>query len=77
MYIVPVWMVARATSAAPKYFTSFHNYVDGGVKANNPCEFAMSEITEIRRCYESQSLTLPSFFGNGFCGNRSFSHSKT
>lgn len=37
-------MVARATTAAPKDFMSFNGYVDGGVKANNPCEFALSEI---------------------------------
>ena len=45
IYLVPLWEVARATTAAPIYFTPFRGkYVDGGVKANNPCEFAMAEI---------------------------------
>ena len=41
---VPVWMAARAAAAGPTYFTSFMNCVDGGVKANNPSEYAMMEI---------------------------------
>ncbi len=29
------------------YFTEFEGkYVDGGVKANNPCEFAMTQINQ-------------------------------
>ena len=40
------------------YFTSFNKYVDGGVKANNPCEFAM---TEIRQYYHTRGLTPPHF----------------
>lgn len=39
-----VWKVARYTSAAPAFFTEFENYVDGGVKANNPCSFALSKM---------------------------------
>ena len=41
---VPVWKVARYTSAAPVYFTECDNYVDGGVKANNPCDYALTMI---------------------------------
>jgi calcium-independent phospholipase A2 len=55
---VPVWMVARATAAAPQVFTSFQGYVDGGVKANNPCEFAISEIREY---YSKHHSPLPYF----------------
>ena len=51
-------MVARATSAGPMYFTSFRGYVDGGVKANNPCEHAMSKI---RHYYQNRGLTPPHF----------------
>ena len=51
-------MVARATSAGPMYFTSFKGYVDGGVKANNPCEHAMSKI---RHYYQNRGLTPPHF----------------
>ena len=45
---VPIWMAARATSAAPVYFKQFRNYVDGGIKANNP---SMSALTRIHRYY--------------------------
>ena len=51
-------MVGRATSAGPMYFTSFKGYVDGGVKANNPCEHAMSKI---RHYYQNRGLTPPHF----------------
>ena len=51
-------MVARATSAAPKHFTSFNGYVDGGVKANNPSEFAISRI---RDYHDSKGLESPHF----------------
>ena len=57
-HAVPVWMVARATTAAPKEFTSFNGYVDGGVKANNPCEFALSEISQY---YKSHAQCPPHF----------------
>ena len=56
--VVPVWMAARATSAAPMYFISFNGYVDGGVKANNPSEFAMSRI---RDYHDKTSTEQPHF----------------
>ena len=37
--------MARYTSASPLFFTEFENYVDGGVLANNPCEYALSAIS--------------------------------
>eukprot|EP00731_Ephydatia_muelleri_P031662 Em0023g169a len=49
----PVWKVARYTSAAPLYFTEFDNYVDGGVLANNPCEYA---LTAIQNFYREQKM---------------------
>jgi len=40
-----VWECARASSAAPVYFTPFEDkYIDGGVMANNPTLDAMVEI---------------------------------
>jgi predicted acylesterase/phospholipase RssA len=38
--VVPLWQVARATSAAPMYFSPItiedKSYVDGGLGTNNP-----------------------------------------
>lgn len=45
---VPIWEVACATSAAPRYFNSImikgHEHVDGGVDANNPSLHTLKEI---------------------------------
>ena len=41
-----VWKVARYTSAAPGFFAECENYVDGGVKANNPTAFAITELQD-------------------------------
>ena len=41
-------MAARATSAAPVHFKQFGNFVDGGIKANNP---SMSALTRIHQYY--------------------------
>ena len=38
--------MARYTSAAPVFFAECDNYVDGGVKANNPTHFALTEIQD-------------------------------
>ena len=54
---VPVWKVARATTAAPVVFAPLDDtYIDGGVKANNPSEFAM---TEIRKYYRRKKRDMP------------------
>ena len=49
-YIIdaPIWTAARATSVAPAYFKQFGNFVDGGLKANNP---SMSALTRIHQYY--------------------------
>ena len=43
-----VWKVAKYTSAAPVYFEpeecGQHRYVDGGIKANNPTDYALTKI---------------------------------
>lgn len=45
---IPIWQVARATSAAPTYFkplkTGDLEYLDGGLGANNPCEELYDEV---------------------------------
>ena len=54
--IEPVWKVARYTSAAPVFFKEFENYVDGGVLANNPCDYG---LTAIQNYYRQQGIDLP------------------
>ncbi len=39
-----MWKVARYTSAAPVFFRECDNYIDGGVVANNPCNYALTHI---------------------------------
>lgn len=41
-----VWKVARCTSAAPGYFEPMDKYIDGGVRANNPCNYALTKIQD-------------------------------
>lgn len=45
----PIWKVARYTSAAPLFFTESDHYVDGGVLANNPTEYALTAINNFYR----------------------------
>lgn len=51
-----VWKVARRTSAAPIFFSECDNYVDGGVLANNPCQYGLDEI---QKFYHSLHQKLP------------------
>ena len=48
---IPIWQVARATSAAPSYFKpmKIHKlaYLDGGFGANNPCEEIFEEVRKM------------------------------
>ena len=46
-----VWKVARYTTAAPVYFSECDNYVDGGVKANDPAAFGLTEIQRFLSWY--------------------------
>ena len=45
---IPIWQVARATSAAPTYFKPVVidglEYIDGGFGANNPCTEIYDEV---------------------------------
>ena len=48
---IPIWWVARATSAAPSYFKpmKIHKlaYLDGGFGTNNPCEEIFEEVRKM------------------------------
>lgn len=48
---VPIWEVARATSAAPSYFQTIKihdpEYLDGGFGANNPCIEIYDEVRKM------------------------------
>ncbi len=51
-----VWKVGRYTSAAPMYFKELDNYVDGGVVANNPCQYALTRIQRFLRDQNSRYM---------------------
>ena len=57
-----IWVAARCTSAAPVYFKPYKQYVDGGIKANNPSSDTLTRIHEYykkshrRRSYKITSL---------------------
>jgi uncharacterized protein len=68
-YDLPLWVVARATSAAPTYFPPCQhdwaghqrNFVDGGVWANNPAGVALAEsvpLTAARKMTGSSVLLV-------------------
>ncbi|KAL2046843.1 hypothetical protein N7G274_000861 [Stereocaulon virgatum] len=48
---IPIWQVARATSAAPTYFRPMvidgREYLDGGFGTNNPCEEIYAEVKKM------------------------------
>ncbi len=53
---IPIWQVARATSAAPTYFKPVvidgFEYLDGGFGANNPCAEIYDEVKKMNNNYE-------------------------
>ena len=53
---IPIWQVARATSAAPTYFEPAVidglEYIDGGFGANNPCTEIYEEVKTMNNNYE-------------------------
>ena len=51
-----MWKAARATSAAPVYFTEFEDYVDGSVLVNNP---TLSALVKLEEEFENHGEKLP------------------
>lgn len=53
---IPIWQVARATSAAPTYFKPAVidglEYIDGGFGANNPCAEIYDEVKRMNNNYD-------------------------
>ena len=61
---IPIWQVARATSAAPTYFKPAVidglEYLDGGFGANNPCTEIYQEVRKMNNNYEKSTSIIVS-----------------
>ncbi|KAF1809400.1 FabD/lysophospholipase-like protein [Eremomyces bilateralis CBS 781.70] len=59
---LPLYKVARATSAAPKYFPKVdiggRSYLDGGMVANNPSRLALKEVEQMHEQLPKLLLSL-------------------
>ena len=61
-------MAARCTSAAPVYFKPYKQYIDGGIKANNPSLDALTKIHEYyKRSHKRRNYKITSLVSLG-CG---------
>ena len=54
-YTDPLWKVGRCTSAAPCFFQPMGHYIDGGLRANNPSEDALTRIQDYHREKDNSS----------------------
>ncbi|KAK8174416.1 acyl transferase/acyl hydrolase/lysophospholipase [Phyllosticta citribraziliensis] len=67
---MPIWQVARATSAAPTYFEPLKAegfmFKDGGLGTNNPASVALQEVTQL---HEQKPLLLLSIGTGRATGN--------
>jgi len=69
-----VWVAARCTSAAPVYFNPYKQYIDGGIKANNPSLDALTRIHEhYKKSHKRRNYTITSLVSLG-CGR--FDHER-
>ncbi|KIX05752.1 uncharacterized protein Z518_03724 [Rhinocladiella mackenziei CBS 650.93] len=70
-YVVPnsgmacrshIWQVARATSAAPRYFEAHEEgddtYLDGGMGHNNPSDIVFHEVINLHKHYPSIHISI-------------------
>jgi len=78
--ILEPWQIARASSAAPKYFPSYVvpfgnnvqvEYVDGGLVANNPIQFAFMEASNL---WPFSDFACVVSIGTGLLDNSSQGH---
>ncbi|AQS57659.1 patatin-like phospholipase family protein [Desulforamulus ferrireducens] len=58
--------VALASSAAPVYFPSYHNHIDGGVIANNPSTAAIAHTMDVRFANQMIANICLLSLGTGF-----------
>ena len=74
---VPIWQVARATSAAPTYFKPVEidniEYLDGGFGANNPC---LEMYYEVRKMNNNAQKSAKFILSVGTGRNKSDSRFK-
>lgn len=54
-----VWRVARATGAAPSFFSKFEHYLDGGLIANNPTLDLLSEVQNMAAVWRRLKANKP------------------
>lgn len=58
----PIWQIARATSAAPKFFSKItfndRTFRDGGMVANNPAELALEEVSQMHEQKPTMIVTI-------------------
>lgn len=70
-HTVPIWQVARATSAAPTYFESIklgnEKHLDGGMGANNP---SLHTLREVVSKHGHAPDRVPALFVSIGCGKR-------
>uniref|UniRef100_A0A0K0CY03 PNPLA domain-containing protein n=1 Tax=Angiostrongylus cantonensis TaxID=6313 RepID=A0A0K0CY03_ANGCA len=51
-----MWKAARATSAAPIFFESYHGLADGAIFCNNPCLTLMTDFFRLQRLENHKNI---------------------
>ncbi|KAJ1365558.1 hypothetical protein KIN20_025928 [Parelaphostrongylus tenuis] len=51
-----MWKAARATSAAPIFFESYHGLADGAIFCNNPCLTMMTDFFRLQRLENHKNI---------------------
>ncbi|VDP07443.1 unnamed protein product [Heligmosomoides polygyrus] len=50
------WKAARATSAAPVFFESFHGLADGAIFCNNPCLALVTDFFRLQKVERHKNI---------------------